>query len=115
MADQGEPHFPERCGTANSARFATIPTTISKKTSSADKNVRMLDLFSRNGCPPDVAETSEAYYLRRLPTAEAKSFGEHYPICMRCSSALDDAAEFIGNITVALRMLKIDGSIVSGF
>jgi hypothetical protein len=63
----------------------------------------MLDLPRRDGCPPDVAETAEAYYMRKLPPAQAKRFGDHYPMCRRCSLSLEEAGTFDDAMHVALK------------
>ena len=68
----------------------------------------MLNLSSRDKCPHNVAETAEAYYLRKLPPAEAKAFGDHYPSCSPCSSALEEAGSFVAAIRAALSMLNIE-------
>ena len=67
----------------------------------------MFNLPSRDDCPRSVAETAEAYYMRKLPPAEAKHFGEHYPKCSRCSSALEKAGTFVAAMHAALKMLNI--------
>src|ERR1039458_5676367 len=61
---------------------------------------------SPSACPPDVAETAEAYAMRRLSTADALKFAIHCLTCRPCAAAAQEVDGFARAMKGAARRLR---------
>jgi hypothetical protein len=66
----------------------------------------MFDLvLSADGCPSDIDETAEAYYMKRLSPAAANYYAKHHTRCGRCALALKEIDTLVRVLTVLTRTL----------
>ena len=52
-------------------------------------------------CPPHPDETAEAYVLERLTKSEAAEFEEHYILCARCATVVQETALYLDAMKAA--------------
>jgi anti-sigma factor RsiW len=57
-------------------------------------------------CPADPEGTAEAYLLDTLPPDEARAFRDHYPVCPRCMTILEDTVEYVHALREAAQRIR---------
>jgi hypothetical protein len=57
-------------------------------------------------CPQNIAETAEAYTMKRLSTSDTLQFAIHCLTCRECAAATKDAEGFVRAMKRAARQLS---------
>src|SRR5258708_1950892 len=81
---------------------------------SADKTHRMFDLVaSSDGCPTEIDDTAEAYYMNRLSPLTSHYYRHHCARCGRCALAVKEIESFVRALTVLTRTMGIGDTTVN--